>query len=335
MSADFGYVNARVRGMSARLLPEAWYTSALGATDFDAFIGMLGGTPYGPDLEEAQASARGLTAVDRALARNFHRTTHSLLNFSDGAPHEGIAIVLRRFDLDDLKTVARAKHAGRGADGTGEALLGVGDLNRSTLERMMAAPDLPAAAQALGITGHPLARAFTKAARAYASDGELFAFELALDRAHFESLFATAEEMNVPRPFAQYLRREVDAANLRTALKLRGRSVDLDRFFLPHGREVSREAFAQIAGGGDLSVLAGTAFAAVADAGDGSAVEREIRAVLDGTARKVALRDPLGFGVALRYLRRKEAETARVRLLARGAFYGVPRERLEKELRDA
>ncbi|MBS3934052.1 MAG: V-type ATPase subunit [Truepera sp.] len=44
------------------------------------------------------------------------------------------------------------------------------------------------------------------------------------------------------------------------------------------------------------------------------------------------LREVLGIGVALDYLRRKESEVARLRLLARGKYYHVPREQLQKEL---
>ena len=45
--------------------------------------------------------------------------------------------------------------------------------------------------------------------------------------------------------------------------------------------------------------------------------------------------NPLGVGVILNYLRLKETETARLRLVARGKFYGVPRERLAEELGSA
>jgi V/A-type H+-transporting ATPase subunit C len=43
-------------------------------------------------------------------------------------------------------------------------------------------------------------------------------------------------------------------------------------------------------------------------------------------------RQPLHIGVVLAFLRRKEAESARLRLLARGKFYDVPRDQLEREL---
>lgn len=335
MSEDFGYVNARIRGLSSRLLEPEFFQSALANGDFDAFTSALAQSGYAEDLEEGRAVATGLPAVDRAVARNFQRTTRSILSFSDGEPHELIAILLRRYDLDDLKTVARAQHAGRPPEELGEALLGVGELTPSLLERLAAAPDLPTAAQALGVTRHPLARAFTRAARQYAQDGDLLAFELSLDRAHFESLFDSANEAGAPDAFVRYLEREVDAANVRTALKLRGRSGDLERFYLPGGKEISRDAFLQLAGGRDLNVLNGTSFEEAAEAEDGSGVERAVRAALDRAARRIARRDPLGIGVAIRYLRRKEAEAARLRLLARGTYYRVPREQMEKELGDA
>lgn len=335
MPEDFGYVNARIRGMSAKLLSQDFYASVLGASDFDAFTSALGQTPYGPDLEEVGASVSGLEVVDRAVARNFHRTTRSILAFADGTPERLVSILLRRFDLDDLKTVARAHHSGRASESGGDALLGVGEVDRGTLERMMAAADLAGAAQVLGVTGHPLSRAFARAARQYAQDGDLFAFELALDQAHFASLLESAEEAGADDDFVRYLRKEIDAANLRTALKLRGRRSDVDRFYLRGGKELSQDAFRQLVSGGDLGLLQDTSFAEVAEAEDAAAVEGVVRAVLDRAARRVAQRDPLGIGVALRYLRRKEAETARLRLLARGTFYGVPRDRLEKEMHGA
>jgi len=57
-------------------------------------------------------------------------------------------------------------------------------------------------------------------------------------------------------------------------------------------------------------------------------------AALDDMVRRLS-RDPLGIGLVADYLRRKERETAQLRLLARGKYYGVPRAALAKELGDA
>lgn len=337
MSSDFGYINARVRGMSAKLLGSDFYASALADSDFRAFLGTLGQTPYAESLEEAQGRASGLSVVDQALARDFYRTTRSILAFSDGDPHRLVGLVLRRYDLANLKTIARAKHAGRTPDEVREALMPAGEISPALLETLAAANELPDVAQALAVTRHPLSRAFSRAARQYASDGDLYSFELALDRSYFRSILDTIDEVEPPADFVRHIQREIDATNLRTALKLRGRSTTGGDLYVQGGREIPRSTFDAILSGADggMSSVAGTSFAAVADADTLSAAEGAIRGVLDASAQRVAHREPLGIGIVLNFLRKKENEAARLRLLARGKFYDVPREQLERELAHA
>lgn len=338
MSSDFGYINARVRGLSAKLLEPEFYTQALQDSDFSAFSSTLAQSPYSRELEEAQARGTGLAAIDAALARNFYATTRSILNFSDGRAHDLIALILRRYDLANLKAIARAKHAGRDPQDVEAALMPAGELKPALLDAMASAPDLPAVAQMLAVTRHPLARPFSRAVRQYASDGDLYALELALDRAYFQGVFESLERFDAPDAFVRHMRREVDATNLRTALKLRGRAATTtsEELFVRGGKEISKPTFdALLAGEGGLSALQGTSFAEAADAATLAEAERVIRAVLDKSARRVAQRDPLGIGVVLWFLRRKEAEAARLRLLARGKFYDVPRADLERELEHA
>jgi V/A-type H+-transporting ATPase subunit C len=334
MSSDFGYVNARVRGMASRLLGRETFQAALDAQDFRAFTALLDQTPYASALDEARASESGLRVVDRALARSFHATTRRMLAFADGAPRDVIAALLRHYDLEDLKTIARAQHAGRDPTELGEALTGAGELRPATLEALAAASDLPAAAQRLLAAGHPLAAAFANAARAYASDGDLLAFEVALDQAFFASLSEFAERSGVQDKFRVHVRREIDAANLRTALKIAGREVDARALFLPGGEEIELDLFLALAQAGveGLGQIGKGTFADVGRATDLAGAERAIRAVLDEAARKAAIGDPLGVGVVIRYLRAMESEAAKLRLLARGAYYGVPRAEIEKEL---
>lgn len=338
MPADFGYINARVRGLKSRLLGPEFFTQAVGDTDFAAFASTLAQSPYGRELEEAQSRESGLSAIDHALARNFHHTTRSILNFSDGRPHDLIALLLREYDLRNLKAIARAKHAERGQEELVGVLLPAGELKPAVLEMLAAQPDLPAVAQALAVTKHPLASAFSRAARLYAQDGDLRGFELSLDRAYYASLLADAERLDAPDDLLRHIRREIDATNLRTALKVRGTEAATGELFVRGGKEISRATFDAIAGDpspGALAALQGTSFARVAESDSLGGAERIVRAVVDESARRLAHGDPLGIGVVADFLRRKEAETARLRLLARGKFYSVPRERLEKELEGA
>lgn len=95
-------------------------------------------------------------------------------------------------------------------------------------------------------------------------------------------------------------------------------------------------AFAELARqpvGTPLPALRGP-FAVLADASSVGEVDERLRAILDHQARRLG-HDPLDIGLVADYLRRKEQETARLRLIARGTFYGVPRAALAKELGDA
>ncbi len=342
MPAGYGYLNARVRGLRAQLLPAGFLTDQLDASGFAGFASALAQTSYGRDLEEGSSEDVGLAAVDAALARGFVRTTRALLGYAEGTPRALIALLLRRYDLANLKAIVRARHAKRGADadrGADDVLAAVlpaGDLTSKTLRGMAEAADLAAAGQVLALSGHPLAEPFRKGVAAYADDGDLLGFEIELDRAFYTGWTADAERLSAPDGFRAYIATEVDATNVRTALKLRGRPVEAARFFVAGGRLVSATVFAELVAqpvGTPLPTLRGP-FAALADASTPGEADTRLRAVLDGLARRLG-GDPLDIGLVADYLRRKEQETARLRLIARGTFYGVPREALVKELGDA
>lgn len=334
MSTDYGYINARVRGMKTQLLAPEFFSEALEATDFRAFLSVLGQSRYMRDLEEAQARYQGLRAVDDALARDFFRITRSLLSSSDGTPGQLMELLLLRYDRENIKTIARAKHAGKEVEEILGSLFPAGPLKPAVLEEVAAAPDMAAAAQALMVTRTPLKTDFAKAAVRYQSDGDLYALELAIDRAYYRVLMQRVRRANAPTSFVRHIVREIDATNLRTALKLRGSTAGTEELFIPGGREIDRSLFEGLRGDDSrtaLQSLAGTTFAEVAETESLAQAEQHVRAILDASARS-ASSDPLGPGVVVRYLRLKEAEVARLRLLARGTFYQVPREALRKEL---
>lgn len=336
MVDDFGYINARVRGMRARLLGSEFFGEALAASDFGAFASLLAQTPYARDVEEGQARYSGLRAVDEAVGRNFYNEARRIRGFADGDPGRLIRLLLLRYDLQNLKAIARAKHAGRPAADIRQALFPAGELRPGVLDNLAEQSDLPSVAQVLSITRHPLAPAFSRAARAYSSEGDLYAFEVALDRAYYAVLFSELEETTHPEGLMRHLQLEVDATNLRTAMKLRGaQEGGAAELFIPGGREIKRPTFESLLaddGQAAFQAISSTTFGAIGESSSLSEAEAVIASVLDRSARKLYLTDPLDIGVVLYYLRLKEAETARLRLLARGKFYGVPSAALEKEL---
>ena len=163
---------------------------------------------------------------------------------------------------------------------------------------LAAASDMAAVAQALLSTGTPLRSAFFRAAAQYQSDSDLYALEVALDRSYYTSVFTVLKRVSAPSAFVRHLRREVDATNLRTALKLRGQDVN-DEMFVEGGREITRTLFESVVNdetSGGLQVLAGTSFGGVGEVGGLSEAESEIRKIVNQSARRMAA-NPRDIGV--------------------------------------
>ncbi|CAN5808527.1 V-type ATPase subunit [soil metagenome] len=343
MSSNYGYLNARVRGLRAKLLDETFAQSAIEAGSFEAFVTSLSQTAYAPDLEEARGRREGLPMVDDAIATNVARTTRSLLRMADGRARELLGVLLMRFDAANLKSVARTFHARSARGGGGEsddavaslaaATLPAGALDAHILERMITAADLPNAAQVLVLKGHPLGPTFRKAVAAYAASGDLFELEVAIDLGYHEVVRERVEEHDVPPAFLRYGQIEIDATNLRTALKVRGRGLEPGRFFVPGGRVVSKDVFVEIASSAPGAALPSlrAPFDALGDGGDLASVEVGVRSVLERYAKGL-VHDPLDIGLVTHYLYAKEREAALLRLVARGTFYGVPSDTLRREL---
>ncbi len=321
--------------MKSKLLGPEFFSEALDATDFNAFLSSLSQSPYMRELEEAQARYTGLKVIDAALGKNFYNTSRSILNFTDGQANELVALMLLRYDLYNIKAIARAKHSGRSVEDIQDALYPAGQLKLAVLENIASGPDMPAVAQALLASPTPLKAAFARAAQQYSSDGDLYKLELELDRAYFKLLVKGLQSADAPTNFVRHIKREIDATNLRTALKLRG-SEAKDNLFISGGKEISKAMFDTIAAeepSAPLQSLVNTGFSAVAETTSLGDAETIIRDLINASAKRLSS-DPLGIGVVANYLKMKESEAARLRLLARGKYYSVPRETLAKELGD-
>lgn len=321
--------------MRARLLSESFFAEQVAADGFAALTSALAQSPYAREFEDARAEFGPLAAVDAALARNFVHTTETLLAAAKGDARKLIALLLRRHDLANVKSVVRGLHAGRPADAVMAAVLPAGTLSAAVLRALAGAADLPAAGQLLAMAKHPLAESFRRAAARHQADHDLLAFEVALDQAFYRHWWRETQALPAPVGFRRLVALELDAVNLRTALKLRGAAAETGRYYLEGGRDLSAALFDTLAtseASAPLPALTG-ALAPLSGSLPGEA-ESKLVGILDRVTRRLTL-NPLDVGLVTDYLRRKERETAQLRLLARGKYYGVPRVDLERELADA
>lgn len=221
-SKDYGYSNARVRGMRSRLLPSSFYESFMDCTDLNATIRTLSSTEYGPDLEAKILHGQTFGAVDEALKDNMVRTYQKVLKIVNGEGRFIVVTLLGRWDLFDIKTIIRGKHMHLPADEIKESLIAAGELTGVELDALTAQDDVRGVVDTLTIWGVPYGAALRKMMPQYTASENLAVLELALDRHYAEW---SAERLSKKRKenyqlAAKVLVAQADATNLVSVFRL-------------------------------------------------------------------------------------------------------------------
>ncbi|WP_027482031.1 V-type ATPase subunit [Deinococcus pimensis] len=324
MPDDYGYINARIKVMRTQLLDGRMLDATLEAQSYQEFLRVLSESVLAADLGDATAQGAGLAELDAALSRNFFHTADKVYRLASGTARDEIGVLLQRWDLVNLKTLARGLASGRGTEGILQSLIPGGTIARSALQAAASSGDVASAAQAITVSGHPLAGAFREGAAAMSASGRLLDLEVALDQGYYRRALAIARGTALRR----YLAREIDITNALTARALRGQSVD-PSLFVEGGNVIGASDFTRL-GAGDTGV--GGDLSPILEAPSLEEAEIVARRALDVAAHNAAMGDALGVGVAVDFLRRKEIEIAKLRLIGRGKFYGVPAEQLRREV---
>ncbi|MDX2007641.1 MAG: V-type ATPase subunit [Meiothermus sp.] len=320
---SYAYLNARVRNRRSQVVPDSWYQQALNLP-FPDFVRSLGDTIYGPDLQ-----GDTLADVDRAIANHMRRTVADLPGLVTGSNREAVGLLLLQSDLTNLKAILRGKAAGTAPEDIKTKLVG-GTLPEVLVNAMLQAPDAQSVAQVLQLPTHPLAKALRNAV---VGNSDPLSVEVALDRDFFAYSLEKARRLRQPA-LASYFVMQVDATNLSTAFKLQGQNVSgVETYFVPGGSVVNQVLFSRIAGGdsGAMEALANTALAGASSARNLGDLERALRRILMDKAAQGG-KDALGAGLALDYIRKKEWEGSRIRLLARRAYFNLPADAVAKEV---
>ena len=90
MTDDFGYLNARIRVRSTRLLHEGFFREAL-QLSFPELVKILTDSPYGLDL-----TGDTIADIDRAVSLHFKRAAADLPRLVSGRAREAVKLILLR-----------------------------------------------------------------------------------------------------------------------------------------------------------------------------------------------------------------------------------------------
>ena len=345
---DYGYANARIRGMRSRLLDRAYLDMLISAPNVKQLVQELDGTEYGQDVEEALIHGVDATNVDLALKSNMVRTFRKVQSFLNPEAHYLVATLLGRWDVFNVKTILRAKQLQLGTDELSEGLLPAGELSVVDLEELASVEDVRAVVDTAVTWGLPIAVPLREGYAEFMKTGELVSLELALDRYYTEwAARRLSRRGKNPKLARRVLATQIDVGNLVMVLRLQKEDIteiDAANYFLPGGAVIDIGLYETLTGMSDidevLDRLRATPYGKSLDdtamifleQNSISVFERALEDLLTRRTLGLAKGDPLGVGVSIAYLWAKQNEITNLRIIVRGKAVGMPVERVRKEL---
>lgn len=345
---DYGYSNARIRGMRSRLLDRAFLDGLIATPDIQRLIQELSETEYGPDLEDTLIHGRDAAAIDEALKNNMVRTFRKVLGFLNEEAQYLVTTLLGRWDVFNIKTILRGKHMHLTAEEIAEGLLPTGQLTLVDLEALAMQDDVRAVVDTAITWGLPYGSALREGYSEFLKSGELADVELAIDRYYTNWASQRLRRRGANSKLAKrILAIQVDIANLVMVFRLQKadlESVDVADFFLEGGAEIKPELYIELAKMSDidevLDRLRGTPYGKTLDDAAMKYLEENSIVVFERTLEDYLMRkalmlgtgDPLGVGVVIAYLWGKQNEITNLRIIVKGKAVGMPVERVRGEL---
>lgn len=336
MAAGCDYANARVRAIRSRLLGRAGITALLAEPGLAGRLEFLKKTDYG---EAVTAHLGGesdqLAAAERALRARLMDDLRQIDKFLGG---EGAQTLFRSIlafeDGWAIKTVLRGVSVGEAPERMFLLLTPTPELDHAALEELVRHREVKAVIDLLTTWRSPYAHPLVEGLAAYALRRELLYLEVALDRFLFSrALTAAGRDGEDGRMLLTFVETQIDLVNAATLLKLAGHG-DAEEFFIAGGRSIGPHRYRQyarlapaalraaLAREGRLLAVAGLVRLAALD--DPFAADQLLHRALREAMRREALRNPLSLAVPLSFLLDRRAEIQRIRLVLRGAEFGLP-----------
>jgi V/A-type H+-transporting ATPase subunit C len=353
--AGFDYGNARLHVMKSRLLSRKELEALAESGSVKGLITGLAKTAYRKFIESALARASGMACIVEALRAELIHTVGRIGDFYSDEAAGSVAIVLRRYDIHNLKAILRGLSTNTPPGEILPILLPVGELKYDLLAELAQAPNPRGAIDSLASIASPFARPLLEL-RVERPGIDVARMELALEQWNYQQALAYLESTSqVNGVLASALKLEADLANLLIALRFPGlpgkrkelrewlESEDLAQLFVGRGNlpfELLREAGMQDSLDAAIGVLSGTPYEPslragmefYAHSGRLSDLEKQLRRFRLAWMGAQMTKDPLGIGCVLGYLALKENEVGNIRWIAQGLHQGLSAGAIRAEL---
>jgi len=342
------YVNARVHGMSSRLIPAHGFERLIAQPSIEGIITELEKTPYREEIVESRILFSGMNCIEYALRKNLMKTYRKILSLVEGEKSARyIIIFLKKWDIQNIKTILRGKNILTSNEEISSCLIPAGTVDETTLIELIKQPDVRAVVDMMATWDIEYAIPLTRYIGDFFERNEIGTLEFALDEYYFES---SLKQLNGKRHDDRVVRdligTEIDIRNIKTALMMVRDSISADdaaTFIFKGGKEVSPDLIHDMIQTKKISdavrLLGPTSYRFLqvipeSEGSDGriSVYEKELDHFMIRNGIGMFRGDPLSFTIVIGYLWAKLNEVTNIRVIARCREAGMPDELMESEI---
>ncbi len=348
MSDDYGYINARIRGMKGRLLQRKELETALGLETVDDVVAFLDAGPYGPEIEKAMTLRKGISGLEEGLRRDLEAAFAKIVRLASDRPREIIQILMGRWEVFNLKTILRGLHVNASLETILSNLVPFGRLDDVALRELAGQKNIKGVIDLLATWRIPYAAVLNKAFLLYREKEDLQQLETALDRAYFDQARKAIDESDPEEaPVLTLIKFEIDMLLVSYALRsahYQIREQDIRSIFIPGGKEIDLPKFERMMAARDvddlIKIIGVPAYTECLEAGmlrylenrRLGGLERAMETCFFRRAHHAVYQDPLSVALVIGYLWLKVNEVVNLRLISRGKHTSMPRAEIEKYL---
>ena len=343
-NAPFAYVNARVRSMESRLLDEHKINELIEAAGMSEFIGFLEDTDYGQYLSEVSNDSIG---IEKALNTHLAHVYQTLANISPDKARKILKLFEKKFDVQNIKTLLRAKYVGLDAEETFKLIIPLGTIPENKLRELCETKSIEEVLN--GLEGTEYSKILSNELAMYEQTGKLISFELALDKYILEGLWKSVGIEGISEDiFKEFVGAMIDIENLKVILRAKSdnlSSEDILNYILNVGYEIAPWKLKELAEAesieGVISALEGTIYGSIISenleeyekTGSVYVFEKALDKHLAEVGRKLSLRQPFGVGPIIGLITSKEQEIKNLKIIIKGKIEGLSSNQIRELLK--
>ncbi|MGD8403506.1 MAG: V-type ATPase subunit [Anaerolineales bacterium] len=350
----YEYGNTRLRAVRSRLLSKNKIEELAKSADLQTFINAVLKTRYRHALEEALSRVGGVRAINRSMRLVLSNLLGRLQEYYEGRAGELIDLILRRYDVENVKAILRGLQKRLSTDEIIQAFSAFGLMEDNNLMEIAQADRPREAIDHMASMQLAMAEPLL-VQRAERPGAELFELELALERWYYGN---AAQGLRSPKETEKALLTALEMAadmdNLMTILRFAHapdqREILIEEFNLELsdllldfgdlsisqlqkvGEQSSVEEGIDVLGSSPYSEALNDGLEDYQRTSQLSAIERALRRQRLDWLQDQILADPLGMGVPIGVLALKMNEAANLRWIAWGLQIGLSPQEIREEL---